>query len=78
LLCFNCHGGLGQFKDDPAALRAAAGYLERHRAVQGPMVDAPVSRQRGTRRPLYPGGPGLRRRGAGCPRTMWCAPGWRH
>lgn len=34
LLCFNCNGGLGQFKDDPAVLRAAADYVERHRAVQ--------------------------------------------
>lgn len=28
LLCFNCNGGLGQFKDTPALLRAAADYLE--------------------------------------------------
>jgi hypothetical protein len=28
VLCFNCNGGLGQFKDNPHLLRRAAGYLE--------------------------------------------------
>jgi hypothetical protein len=28
VLCFNCNGGLGQFRDSPDALRNAADYLE--------------------------------------------------
>ena len=34
LLCFNCNGGLGQFKDDPCFLHAAAFYVEFHTARQ--------------------------------------------
>lgn len=30
LLCFNCNGGLGQFKDDPEVLHAAAYYVQFH------------------------------------------------
>jgi hypothetical protein len=30
LLCFNCNGGLGQFKDNPHLLHAAAYYVEFH------------------------------------------------
>lgn len=30
LLCSGCNVGLGQFRDNPAALRAAADYVEHH------------------------------------------------
>ena len=34
LLCFNCNGGLGQFRDDPAVLQAAVFYVEHHNQIQ--------------------------------------------
>ncbi len=69
LLCFDCNGGLGQFKDDPEVMRAAAAYVERHRALPDTTVDAPGSRRRlphAPRRPSYSEGLDPRRRGAGC------------
>lgn len=38
LLCAACNQGIGKLKDDPAVLRAAADYIEKHRALADNVV----------------------------------------
>ena len=56
LLCFNCNGGLGQFRDDPLVLHAAAFYVQFHtlrqEALAGQSATGPAAE--GASRPGTP------------------------
>jgi hypothetical protein len=56
LLCFNCNGGLGQFKDNPGLLHAAAYYVAFHTARQEVAAELAVITQgsEGASRPGEP------------------------
>jgi hypothetical protein len=41
LLCVKCNSGIGLLGDDPARVRLAAAYLERHGATPGPQPNPP-------------------------------------
>jgi hypothetical protein len=76
LLCFNCNGGLGQFKDDPLLLHAAAYYVALHTARQEILAEqgAAGPGPQGASRPGAPPvgsarRPGTRRTGAKGRRT---------
>ena len=56
LLCFNCNGGLGQFRDDPFLLHVAAFYIEHHNQRQALAVlqDGSAVPHDGDSRPVSP------------------------
>ena len=64
LLCSNCNGGLGQFKEERELLRAAARHVERHRSSPRSVSSRRQSDDpRGRRRP-------------GVSRDRRCSPGF--
>jgi Recombination endonuclease VII len=56
LLCFNCNGGLGQFKDNASNLRRAADYLDQAASAEQGLVAEPRRRRGEPRVPTLPFG----------------------
>lgn len=56
LLCFNCNGGLGQFRDDPVVLQRAVFYLQHHAQEQAiaRLVEASAAEADAASRPGEP------------------------
>jgi len=56
LLCFNCNGGLGQFRDDLELMHAAAYYVQFHTIRQQIQAELDAARERrdGASRPEEP------------------------
>jgi len=51
LLCFNCNGGLGQFKDNASNLRKAAEYLDQAASLPLHLLVVPQGDRRRRRQP---------------------------
>ncbi len=66
LLCFNCNGGLGQFRDDPFVLQMAVFYLQHHMQQQAieTLVEASTDEADTASRPGEPPVGSQRRPGA--------------
>ena len=58
LLCFNCNGGLGQFKDNPEVLHAAAYYVQFHTIKQQTEAELQAVRNAGGTAPEVASRPG--------------------
>ncbi|SDE54639.1 Recombination endonuclease VII [Blastococcus fimeti] len=66
LLCFNCNGGLGQFRDDPFVLQMAVFYVQHHneRQAMSRLIEASADEADTASRPGEPPVGSQRRPGA--------------